>query len=189
MAGVNAFAFIEYVGPEGAAAAVQASPRIYGNARLRVERKESADPSARLNNFIGPSVSPRSPYLGDSHDQMAMLYQRGLYAGLAQAAQAQAMPPPVWAGFPYCQPYDPSQYGQYNSIPSVPSDDNASAGLQPHPNTYATHAMSQVQYTQPPSQYIHYPQQPPRASYQWPPAGSGGEDIHAAQNMGVEQTR
>ena len=188
MAGVNAFAFIEYMVPEGAAAAVQASPRIYGNARLRVERKESTDPSARLNNFNGPGGSPRSPYLGDPHDQMAMLYQRGLYAGLAQAAQAQAMPPPVWSGFPYCQPYDPSQYGQYGGIPGVPNSDNAATGLQPHPDTYASQAMGQMQYSQPPPQYVHYPQQPPRASYQWPPAGSGGENIHASPIMGVQET-
>ncbi len=173
--------------PEGATAAVQASPRIYGNARLRVERKESTDPSARLNTFMTSGGSPSSPYMGDSHDQMAMLYQRGLYAGLTQAAQAQAMPPPMWAGFPYYQPYDPSGYGHLAGVPAVTSDNNTAAALQSHPNGYASQAMGQVQYPQPTAQYVQYPQQPPRASYQWPPAASASDNIHASPSMAVQE--
>ena len=185
--GVNAFAFVEYMVPEGAAAAVQASPRIYCNARLRVERKESTDPSVRLNTFIAPSGSPRSPYLGDSHEQMAMLYQRGLYAGLTQAAQAQAMPPPLWAGYPYYQPYDPSQYGHFGAVPAMPSDNNATADLQTQSNGFATQTISQVHYPQQQTQYVQYPQQPSRSSYQWPPADSTSENVQVSPSMGRQE--
>ncbi|KAL6713555.1 hypothetical protein ACLMJK_009020 [Lecanora helva] len=185
--GVNAFAFIEYVVPEGALAAVQASPRMFGNARLRVEPKESTDPSARLT-LVRSGGSPRS-YFGESQDQMAMLYQRGLYAGLAQAAQTQAMPPPVWTGFPYYQPYDPNQYGQYTGVATVPNDNTGTAGLQAHSSGYTTQAMAQVQYPQPPSQYVPCPVQPPRASYQWPPVGSGAENVHISQNLDTQENQ
>lgn len=174
--------------PEGALAAIQASPRIYGNSRLRVERRESTEPSSRLNTFITSGGSPRAPYLGESHDQMAMLYQRGLYAGLTQAVQAQAMPPPLWAGVPYYQPYDASQYGQAAGISAVPSENNTAAGLQTHSSDYMGQPVSQVQYAQPPAQYIPYPHQPHRPFYQWPLPGSTGGNSHASSGVGIQET-
>ena len=185
--GVNAFAFIEYMIPEGAAAAIQASPRIYGNARLRVERKESTDPSTRINTFVASGGSPRSALVGEPHDQMAMLYQRGLYAGLSQAAQvqAQAISPPMWSGYPYYQPYDPSQYGPFASVSAVPSDNSTAAGLQPHSNGYAPQVIGQGQYPQSTAQCVQYQQQPIRPSYQWPPANSPDKDTHVSPSMGT----
>lgn len=171
---MNAFAFIEYLNAENAAAAVQASPRVYGNMRLRVERKESTDPSIRPSGFAPTNGSPRGPYLADPHDQMAMLYQRGVYAGMTQAAQAQAMPPPVWAPFPYYQSYDPAQFATFN-IPTPPASDTA-AGTHSHGNDYTHQAMGNFQFTQP-AEYVQYPQQQAHTTYQWPPATSSTDDI------------
>ena len=190
---MNAFAFIEYMIPEGATAAIGASPRIYGNARLRVERKESTDPSARFDTSLTLGGSPRSPYFGESHDQMAMLYQRGLYAGFNQAAQAQAMPPPVWAGFSYYQPFDPSQYSHFTSPSPMPNDNNnngtALANLQSHSTGYTPHPISQLQYPHNSAHSVQYPQQQAQASYQWPPAGSTTEDVHALPSTSVQGTQ
>ena len=124
-----------------ATAAVQASPRVYGSDRLRVERKESIDPFARRDNFGG---SPRNAYYSAPQD-MALLFQRGVYAGMAQAAQVQAMPPPVYAAYPptYYGAYDPSQYNQYTSSA-------ASVGQ------YATAAAPVNQYTAPTAPINHY---------------------------------
>ena len=173
--------------PEGAAAAIQASPRIYGNARLRVERKESTDPSSRLNAIMASGGSPHSAVLGEPHDQMAMLYQRGLYAGLSQAAQAQAMSPPMWAGFPYYQSYDPSQYGPFAGLSAIPSDNSAATGLQSHANNYPPQGLDQGQYSQSAAQFVQYPQQHIRPSYQWPPASSPGKDIHTSPRVGLQE--
>lgn len=92
---------------------------MYGSDRLRVETKESIDPFARRNNFGG---SPRDAYTMQASQDMTMHFQRGVYAGIAQAAQAQAIsPPPVYAAYPstYYQAYDPSQYSQYTA-PAAP---------------------------------------------------------------------
>lgn len=137
--GVNTFAFIEYLTPEGAITAVQASPRMYGNLRLRVEHKESVDPSVRQNIFMVSGSSPRNRYLAD-HDHMTA-YKQGVYAGMNQAVQAQTLPPPMWSPYSYCAPYDPIPYGPF-AAPGVPGDsNNTAAGLQSHANGYATHAI------------------------------------------------
>ena len=174
--------------PEGAAAAVQASPRIYGNVRLRVERKESADPSGRLNTYMTSSGSPRSQYMGDPHDQMAMQFQRGLYAGLSQAAQVQTAPPPMWAGYPYYQQYDPSQYGHFTGAPVVQSDTATASSLQAHAHGYAAQTVAQAQFPQTPTQYVPYQPQLSRTSYQWPPAVSPSDAVNDAPNMNVQET-
>lgn len=173
--------------PEGAAAAVQASPRIYGNARLRVERKESADPSGRPNTYTASAGSPRSQYMGDPHDQMAMQFQRGLYVGLSQAAQVQTAPPPMWTGYPYYQQYDPSQYGHFTGAPAVQSDTATASGLQSHANGYAAQAVAQTQFPQTPNQYVPYQSRLSRASYQWPPSVSTSDAVNDASSMSLQE--
>lgn len=152
---------------------------------LRVERKESLNPSPRRNGFMGPGGSPRAPYLASSPDQFA-IYQRGWNAGLTQA---QAMPPPVWAPFSYYQPYDPAHYGAFTGVPNIPADNNAAAGLQTTANSYGTQAMDQFQYPQAPGHYFQYPQQPTRATYQWPPTGFVGDNTHTSSNLGSQEAQ
>lgn len=117
-----------------------------------------------------------------------MIYQRGLYAGLTQAAQAQAMPPPVWAPFSFYQPYEPAQCGAFTGVPTMPTDNNAAAGLPAHSNAYTTQAMNQFHYAQAPGHYLQYPQQPTRATYQWPPAGFAGDDAHTSPHSSSHET-
>lgn len=145
----STFAFIEYLSPDMAATAVQSSSRMYGIHRLRVERKETIDPSTRRGPFM---ASPHDSYNFQTTHDMAMSFHRGVYAGMAQAAQAQAMPaPPVFATYPstYYQAYDPSQYNQYTTpaasvnqyiapaapvnhytAPDIPNNNTVAASLQ-----------------------------------------------------------
>ena len=195
-----------------AAAAVQASPRMYGNDRLRVERKESIDPFARRDNFGG---SPRDAYTMQASQDMATLFQRGVYAGIAQAAQAQAIPPPpVYAAYPstYYQAYDPSQYSQYTApaapvnqytapaapvnhytAPATSNNSNIAASLQgpghfqfgPAAQASAPSTAS-FQYPAPApafTQYVQPPMVPAGSGYQWPPASSNNENANASPSQ------
>ena len=159
-----------------AIAAVQASPRTYGVDRLRVERKEISGTFAPRDRVFTSGGSPGSPYLSDSHEQMANLLQRVYNFGMTQGAQTQTMPPPVYAPYPYYQPYDLSQYGQF-ATSAAPVENPAAAGLQ---NGYPTQAMGHFHYSQGPTSYLQYPQQPAPRPYQWPPASAGADNENAS---------
>ena len=196
-----------------ATAAVQASPRMYGSDRLRVERKGSTDPFARRDNFGG---SPRDAYTMQACQDMAMLFQRGVYAGIAQAAQAQAIPPPpVYAAYPstYYQAYDPSQYSQYTAPAAPVNQYSASAAPVNHYTAPATSnnnnniaeslqgpghfqfgpaaqasapSTANFQYPAPapaPTQYVQPPMVPAGSGYQWPPASSNDENANASPSQ------
>ena len=184
LAGINVFAFIQYLSPDMAVAAVQASPRMYGVDRLRVERKEISSTFAPRERLFVSGGSPGSPYFGDSHEQMSNLLQRIYNFGITQGAQTQAMPPPVYAPYPYYQPYDLSQYGQYPAS-AAPLDNNTAAGVPTHGNGYPAQAMGHFQYSQPPSSYLQYPQQPAPRPYQWPPANGSAENDNASSSKGA----
>ena len=162
-----------------AVAAVQASPRMYGVDRLRIERKEISGTFAPRRD----GGSPGSPYFTDSHEQMANLLQRVYNFGMTQGAQTQAMPPPVYAAYPYYQPYDLSQYGQLTAS-ATPIDNNIGAGVQTQGNGYPAQGMGQFQYPQAPTSYLQYPQQPAPRPYQWPPASASAENDNASPSKG-----
>lgn len=184
LAGINVFAFIQYLSPDMAVAAVQASPRMYGVDRLRVERKEFSSTFAPRERLFVSGGSPGSPYFGDSHEQMSNLLQRIYNFGITQGAQTQAMPPPVYAPYPYYQPYDLSQYGQYPAS-AASLDNNTAAGVQTHGNGYPAQAMGHFQYSQPPNSYLQYPQQPAPRPYQWPPANGSADNDNASSSKGA----
>ena len=184
VAGINVFAFIQYLNPDMAVAAVQASPRMYGVDRLRVERKEISGTFAPRERLFASGGSPGSPLFADSHEQMANLLQRVYNFGITQGAQTQAMPPPVYAPYPYYQPYDLSQYGQY-SPSAAQIDSNTAAGVQAHGNGYPAQAMGHFQYSQTPSSYVQYPQQPASRPYQWPPASASADNDTISASKGA----
>ena len=92
--------------------------------RLRVERKEIVDTSpGRDMSFAGGS--PRNRFFADN-EAMALMFQRGLSIGMANAAASQApvmhppamhppaMHPPVYSQYPYYQPLSSqSAYGPF----------------------------------------------------------------------------
>ena len=166
-----------------AIAAVQASPRMYGS-DIRVERKQSIDPFARRDTLVTAGESPLNRY---PHD-MAMQFQRGLVAGMAQAAQS--MPaPPVYSGYSYYQPYEAAQYNQYaapvNPFGTPAAVDNAITGPMPtqgsgqfqygHQGDVSGQGLNPFPYAQTSPSYTPQVQQPPRQVYQWPPANTGND--------------
>ena len=167
-----------------AVAAVQASPRMHGVDRLRVERKEISGTFAPRERLFASGGSPGSPLFADSHEQMANLLQRVYNFGITQGAQTQAMPPPVYAPYPFYQPYDLSQYGQYTAS-ATQIDSNTAAGVQAHGNGYPPQAMGHFQYSQTPSPYIQYPQQPASRPYQWPPASASADNDTISTSKGA----
>lgn len=167
-----------------AVAAVQASPRMYGVDRLRVERKEISGTFAPRDRLLAAGGSPGSPYFADSHEQMANLLQRVYNFGITHGAQTQAMPPPVYAPYPYYQPYDISQYGQY-AASAAPIDSNTTAGVQNHGNAYSAQAMGHFQYPQAPTPCVQYPQQSVPRPYQWPPTSASADHDNASPSEGA----
>ena len=162
-----------------AVAAIQASPRMYGVDRLRVERKEISGTFAPRERLFASGGSPGSPYFADSHEQMASLLQRVYNFGITQGAQTQAMPPPVYAPYSYYQPYDISQYGQYHAS-AVPIDSNSVADVQNPGNGYPTQPMGHFQFSHAPTSYLQHPQQQPPRPYQWPPASVSADNDDAS---------
>ena len=171
-----------------AIAAVQASPRMYGS-DIRVERKQSIDPFARRDTLMTAGESSLNRY---PHD-MAMQFQRGLVAGMAQAAQS--MPaPPMYGGYSYYQPYDAAQYNQYaapvNSFGTPAAVDNTITGSMPpqgpsqfqygHQGQVSGQGLNNYSYVQSSPSYAQQLQQPPRQVYQWPPANNGVDDENAS---------
>ncbi len=184
VAGINVFAFIQYVNPEMAVAAVQSSPRMYGVDCLRVERKEISSTFAPRDRLFTSGGSPGSPYFADSQEQIANLLQRVYNFGMTQGVQAQAVPPPVYAAYPYYQPYDLSQYGQF-AASAAPIDNNTGAGVHTHGNGFPAQAMGHFQYPQAQPSYLQYPQQSAPRPYQWPPASAGVEKDNASPSKGA----
>lgn len=167
-----------------AVAAVQASPRMFGVDRLRVERKEISGTFALRDRVFASGGSPGSPYFVDSHEQMANLLQRVYNFGMTQGAQTQAMPPPVYAPYPYYQPYDLSQYGQF-ATSATPIDNNTATGIQTNGNGYSAQAMGHFQYPHPPASYLQCPQQSAPRPYQWPPADASADNDNASSSKGA----
>ena len=167
-----------------AVAAVQASPRMFGVDRLRVERKEVSGTFAPRDRVFASSGSPSSPYFVDSHEQIANLLQRVYNFGMTQGSQTQAMPPPVYASYPYYQPYDLSQYGQF-ATSAAPIDNNTAAGIQNNGNGYSAQAMSHFQSPHAPISYLQCPQQPASRPYQWPPADASADNDNASSSKGT----
>lgn len=155
---------------------------MYGVDRLRVERKEVSGTFAPRDRVFASGGSPGSPYLADSHEQMANLLQRVYNFGMTQGAQTQTMPPPVYAPYTYYQPYDLSQYGQFTTS-GAPIENNTAAGLQTTGNGYPLQPMGHFQFPQPPTSYLQYPQQPAPRPYQWPPASA--ENDNASPSKGA----
>ena len=184
VAGINVFAFIQYLNPDMAAAAVQASPRMYGVDRLRIERKEISGTFAPRERLFASGGSPGSPFFADSQEQMVSLLQRVYNFGITQGAQSQAMPPPVYAPYPYYQPYDLSQYGQYPAS-STAMDNNTAAGVQTQGNAYPAQTMGHFQYPQTPSSDVQYPQQPAPRPYQWPPTSASADNDNPSSSKGA----
>ena len=167
---MNAFAFIEFYTQEEAAFVVQAVWHL-GGVRLRVERKEWVDPATRRFSPIKAGGSPPDRFYTDPQEAMAVLFQRGVSIGMANAAasQAQTSPPPVYSPYAYYQPYNQMMYGSYPQM-----DTEASPGLQAQGNPYMPMPMpmGQFQYPQASTYTAQYPPASNRPVYQWPPANS-----------------
>ena len=204
--GLNIFAFIEFSLREEAASALQQIVNLQGN-RLRIEQKESIDPYSRRDLATGTasSGSPRTRYLTESQDALALLFQRGVTVGMANAAnsqalsvgmanpattQAQAMPAPNYgaAAYPYYSPFNQTQYGQYFPQATIALENDP--GLQIHGNPYLPTNMNSVQYpTALPSYVPHYPQPAPRpTNYQWPPPNDSNTESAAPVNTDSTST-
>ena len=169
---MNAFAFIEFYTQEEAAHVVQGSFALAG-VRLRVERKEWVDPASRRFSPVKSGASPQDRSYAESQEAMAVLFQRGVSIGMANAAaaQAQASPAPVFAPYAYYQPYNQMPYGSYVS---TQMDNEASAGLPAHGNGYMPQVMGQFQYPQAPT-YVQYQPASQRPKYQWPPVNTSDD--------------
>lgn len=157
---------------------------MFGVDRLRVERKEISGTFAPRDRVFASGGSPGSPYFVDSHEQMANLLQRVYNFGMTQGAQTQAMPPPVYAPYPYYQPYDLSQYGQF-ATSATPIDNNTATGIQSNGNGYSAQAMGHFQYPHAPTSYLQCPQQPAPRPYQWPPADASADNDNASSSKGA----
>ena len=166
-----------------AIAAVQASPRMYGS-DIRVERKQSIDPFVRRDTLVTAGESSLNRY---PHD-MAMQFQRGLVAGMAQAAQS-IPAPPVYSGYSYYQPYEATQYNQYaapvNPFGTPAAVDNAITGPMPTQSSgqFQYGHQGEYPYAQTSPSYAPQLQQPPRQVYQWPPANTGNDADNASPSQ------
>lgn len=181
--GKNIFAFVEYHDHEEAAFATQQIVTMQG-IRLRVEQKESIEQYNRRDMATMAGGSPRGRYLAESQDALAMLFQRGVSVGMANAMAAQnhALPAQNYgaAGFPCYPPYNQSHYGQYFNPLANPFESDPQSSLQMHGNLYAPNSLGQMQYPKAPQQYIQYPQYPQPAprptNYQWPPTNDSNTE-------------
>ena len=180
--GVNAFAFIEFSNEGEVSFALEYERSIEG-VRLRVERKESAEPVGRRGSPMTSMGSPRNRYVADPVEA-SLLFQHGFSVGMANAAVSspifnpnapQGMPPPIFAPYSYYQPpYNSSQYGPYVA-PASAVDEDTSAAMQVHNSTYMTQPIGQFQYPQGTTPYAPYSYYPPRPSYVYPPNNSNSE--------------
>ena len=188
--GVNNFAFIEFFSQDEA---IRAAGGVYvlSGVYLRVERKETIEPHPRRGLSIMTGGSPQNRYLADN-EAMALMFQRGLSIGMANAASSpvQPVPPPAFAPYPYYQPVNsPSAYNPY-ADPALAMTNEAPATLQVPGNTYLPQAMGNpLQYPQAVSPYT-VGQFPARQNtYQWPPANPNGEMMSGSAGAVGEDSR
>lgn len=192
VSGQNIFAFIEYHDREEAVFATQQTVNMQG-VRLRVEQKESIEPNNRRDPPSWSGGSPHGRYIADSPDALAMLFQRGVSVGMANAANvaaAQGLSLPAAnynaAAYPYYAPYNQAQYGTPFTPAAIGWENDSSLSLQTNGNMYAPGTMGQVQYPKASPQYVQHPQYPQPASrpanYQWPPASDGNVDATSPAN-------
>ena len=184
---MNVFAFIEYSSYDEASFATSRCVTLQGN-RLRVEHKESADQTNRRNLAMAAGGSPRARYIADNQEALAMLFQRGVSVGMANAAaQAQVLPATNYgsAAYPYYPHYNQSQYPPYVSPPTT-MDPESPTNVQVNSNLYVPSVMgqlAQMQYPSAPPQYVQYPHYQagptPRSNYQWPPPASTANNENA----------
>ena len=192
---MNIFAFIEYTSYEEAAFATSQGVTLQGS-RLRVEHKESVDVYNRRDNSMVLGGSPRNHHISDNQEALAMLFQRGVSIGMANAAaQVQALPASSYgsAAWPYYPHYNQSQYGPY--VSSTTTIDSESPNNVPmHGNLYMPPMMGPIAQiplsSAPPHcvQYAQYPQPlPARSNYQWPPpANTTNENASATPTATTE---
>lgn len=186
--GVNIFAFIEYTSYEEAAFATAQGVTLQGS-RLRVEHKESVDVYSRRDTSMVSGGSPRTHYISDNQDALAMLFQRGVSIGMANAA-AQVQPVPTSSygpgAYPYYPHYNQSPYGPYVS-PTATIDSDSPNNVPMHGNLYMPPVMGQIAQipfsSAPPHcvQYAQYTQPlPARSNYQWPPPANTTNETASA---------
>lgn len=82
--------------------------------------------------------------------------------GISQAAQAQIAPPPVYAQYPYYQPYDAS-LGQY-APPSTAVLPETSLSFQAYGNSYMAQPLSQLHIPLALGPYAHFQTTPPQTA-------------------------
>ncbi|KAL9609965.1 MAG: hypothetical protein Q9167_005293 [Letrouitia subvulpina] len=205
--GVNTFAFIEYRSQEEAEYATRLIYELGGN-RLRVERKESLEFVGRrdMSSFTGGS--PRNHMFTDSPEAMALLFQRGVSVGMANAAASQThtLSPSVYAPYQLYQPLT-TQYGSFTA-PASQLDNEPQNSLPVQGNQYLPHSISPaLSQAMPPavqtysafqlpslppgsSQYIQHPHWHQRTSnYQWPPIAPGGGSSNATSATRKDETQ
>lgn len=173
--------------------------------RLRVERKEIVDTSPRRDVSFFAAGNPRSPYFADN-EAMALMFQRGVSIGMANAAASQApvmhpptmhspamhppaIHPPIYGQYPYYQPLNSqSAYGPFVGT-AIGVDNETPANLQVQGGQFVPPTMGQYQYPQAVSSYAQFSHIPARQStYQWPPNNSAGEN-GASAGAGGEESR
>ena len=165
--------------------------------RLRVEQKESIEQNNRRDIAMMSGGSPRGRYLAESQDALAMLFQRGVSIGMANAiaVQAQALPASSYGAgaYSYYPPYNQSQYGHFFNPAAASFEGESPSSVQMHANPYASTAVSQIQYPKAPQQYAQYSQYPPPAprpsNYQWPPANDSNSEAGAPPDMNGGDTQ
>lgn len=191
---MSSFAFIEFFSQEEAAHAARGVYMLSG-VRLRVERKEIVDASPRRDMALCAGGSPRNRFYADN-EAMALMFQRGISIGMANAAASHApvmhppaMHPPVYGQYPYYQPLN-SQSAAYGPFvgPAIGVDNETPANLQLQGSPYVSPTLGQYQYPQAVSSYAHFSHIPARQStYQWPPSNLSGEN-GAASGAGDEES-
>lgn len=166
--------------------------------RLRVERKEIVDTSPHRDVSLFAGGSPRNRFFADN-EAMALMFQRGVSIGMANAAASQApvmhpptmhppaMHPPVYGQYPYYQPLNSqSQYGPFVG-PALGVDNETPANIQVQASPYVPPSLGQYQYPQAVSSYAQFSHIPARQStYQWPPNSSAGENGASSGAVGEE---
>ncbi|KAL8661369.1 MAG: hypothetical protein Q9202_005671 [Teloschistes flavicans] len=199
-AGVNVFAFIQYLSIDEAERAVTYCYQLEG-LRLRVERKVSADTLTR-RDIMCTGGSPRTRMPTNAQNAMAMVFQQGFSIGMANAKTSQ--PPtaasslyPTYNNFPH---YSMPQFAQLHGTNGL-IENEASQGLHAHAPTFVPQALQhgvgpmlgQLEMpTMMQAQTAHYtpsttwtPQR--TTNYQWPPVASGGQNSPSVPTITKEE--
>jgi hypothetical protein len=133
--------------------------------------------------------SPRNRYLADN-EAMALMFQRGLSIGLANATAAPPpMAPPSFAPYPYYQALNPQAAFNPYMGQAVGIDDEISSNLQIQGSPFMPQPMTQYQF---PQDMIPYGlgQFPARQnSYQWPPSNANADVNIASSGAAGEESK